>query len=60
MKILLDQCVKKRLKIHLSNFEVSTVRELNLSGIKNGKLMTYCSEYIFDILLTIDKDLMYQ
>ena len=60
MKILLDECVTKRLKKHLSNFEVSTVKELNLSGIKNGQLMTYCSENSFDILLTIDKNLMYQ
>jgi hypothetical protein len=39
---------------------VFTVRELELSGIKNGKLMTYCVEHNFDILLTIDKNLMYQ
>lgn len=60
MKILLDECVTKKRKKHLSNFEVFTVRELGLSGIKNGKLMTYCSENGFDILLTIDKNLMFQ
>ena len=60
MKILLDECVTKRLKNYLEEFEVFTVRELELSGIKNGKLMTYCSENKFDILLTIDKNLMFQ
>lgn len=60
MKILLDECVTKRLKKHLSSFEVYTVRELGLGGIKNGKLMSYCSENGFDILLTIDKNLMFQ
>ena len=60
MKILLDECVTKRLKKHLNKFDVHTVRELNLSGIKNGKLMAYCSQNNFDILLTIDKNLMYQ
>ena len=60
MKILLDECVTKRLKPYLQEFEIFTVRELNLSGIKNGKLMTFCSENGFDILLTIDKNLMYQ
>ena len=60
MKILLDECVTKRLKRHLLEFEVFTVRELNLGGIKNGKLMTFCSENDFDILLTIDKNLMFQ
>ncbi|MEN9548981.1 MAG: hypothetical protein RIR12_1572 [Bacteroidota bacterium] len=60
MKILLDECVTKRLKNHLTEFDVFTIRELDLSGIKNGKLMTYCVENNFDILLTIDKNLMYQ
>ena len=60
MKILLDECVTKRLKKHLEEFEVFTVRELALSGIKNGKLLTYCVENKFDILLTIDKNLLHQ
>lgn len=60
MKILLDECVTKKLKLHLSGFDVVTVTELGLSGIKNGKLMSYCSENEIDILLTIDKNLMYQ
>lgn len=60
MKILLDECVTKRLKNHLTEFDVFTVRELNLSGIKNGVLMNYCVENNFDILLTIDKNLMHQ
>ena len=34
MKILLDECVTKRLKINLSEFDVFTVRELNLGGVK--------------------------
>lgn len=60
MKILLDECVTKRLKKHLEGFEVYTVSELGLSGTKNGKLMAYCVDNNFDILLTIDKNLMYQ
>jgi predicted nuclease of predicted toxin-antitoxin system len=60
MKILLDECVTKRLKIFLEEFEVFTVRELELSGIKNGELMAYCVENKFDILLTIDKNLVRQ
>lgn len=42
MKILLDECVTKRLKKHLAEFEVFTVRELGLGGIRNGQLLTYC------------------
>ena len=60
MKILLDECVTKRLKKYLEEFEVFTVSELELSGVKNGKLMTYCVEHNFDILLTIDKSIIHQ
>ncbi|WP_299287408.1 DUF5615 family PIN-like protein [uncultured Mucilaginibacter sp.] len=60
MKILLDECVTKHLKPHLNGFEVFTVREMQWSGIKNGKLMSLCVSSNFDILLTIDKNLQYQ
>ena len=60
MKILLDECVTKKLKNHLIEFEIFTVSEMGWSGVKNGQLMTLCIENNFDILLTIDKNLMFQ
>ena len=60
MKILLDECVTKRLKKYLNEFEVLTVAQSGWSGIRNGKLMTLCVENEIDILLTIDKNLMFQ
>ena len=60
MKILLDECVTKHLKHYLADHEVATVREMQWSGIKNGKLMILCVENGFDILLTIDKNLQHQ
>jgi predicted nuclease of predicted toxin-antitoxin system len=60
MKILLDECVTKRLKVHLKEYEVFTVSEQGWNGIKNGKLMTLCVENGFDILLTIDKNMINQ
>ena len=60
MKILLDECVTKHIKPYLSDYEIYTVREMEWSGIKNGKLMQLCVEHSFDILLTIDKNLQYQ
>ncbi len=60
MKILLDECVTKRLKENLKEFEVLTVTELGWSGIKNGKLISLCVENNFDILLTIDKNIINQ
>jgi len=60
MKILLDECVTKRLKPHLTEFDVLTVSEMKWNGIKNGKLMALCIDNGFELLLTIDKNLMFQ
>ncbi len=60
MKILLDECVTKRLKTHLPEHEVFTVTNMNWNGFKNGKLLQLCVDNSFDILLTIDKNLMFQ
>jgi hypothetical protein len=48
------------LKPKLAPHEVVTVREMGWSGIKNGKLMSLCTENNFEVLLTIDKNLQYQ
>ena len=60
MRILLDECVTKRLKPHLSQHEVATVTEKGWSGLKNGQLMTAAVADGFDVLLTIDKNLQHQ
>jgi hypothetical protein len=60
MKILLDECVTRKLKRHLKEFEVKTVVEMNWSGLKNGNLMRAAIADEFDILLTIDKNIGYQ
>ncbi len=60
MKILLDECVTRKLKRHLIEFEVRTVVEMNWSGLKNGNLLSAAVMDEFDILLTIDKNLEHQ
>ncbi len=60
MKILLDECVTKKFKSYLTEFDVKTVVEMNWSGLKNGNLMKVAVEEKFDGLLTIDKNLSYQ
>lgn len=60
MKILLDECITKHLKPLFVEHEVFTVRDMNWGGIKNGKLMEFCTENQFEILLTIDKNLQFQ
>lgn len=60
MKILLDECVTRKLKRHLAGHDVATVVEMGWSGLKNGRLLTVAAEHDFDILLTIDKNIAYQ
>ena len=60
MKILLDECVTKKLKPYLAEFEIFTVAELGWKGVKNGQLMGLCKDHYFDILLTIDKNMVHQ
>lgn len=60
MKILLDECVTKKLKPYLQEYEVYTVTEMESGGIKNGRLMELCVSNNFDLLLTIDNNLMFQ
>ena len=60
MKVLIDECITKRLKPYLKDFEVYTVVEMGWSGVKNGKLMSLCVTNHFDVILTIDKNIMFQ
>lgn len=60
MKILTDECVTKRLKQYLKEYEVFTDTEMRWNGLKNGNLLRQCKANNFDILLTIDKNLMFQ
>ncbi len=60
MKILLDECVTKKLKPYLAGHEVLTVTQKGWNGLKNGKLLERAVSDNFDLLLTIDKNILYQ
>lgn len=59
MRVLLDECVPRRLKRELSGHEVRTVTERGWSGVKNGSLLAL-AEAEFDVFLTVDQNLKYQ
>ena len=59
MKILLDECLPKRLTQLLADHEVSTVRQMNWLGLRNGRLLVAANPY-FDVFLTVDKNLVRQ
>lgn len=59
MRLLLDECMPKRLKHELPGHEVRTVQEMDWAGIKNGALLRLASSQ-FDALLTVDQGIEYQ
>lgn len=59
MKVLLDECVPRKLKRELTDHEVLTVTERGWSGIENGELLALAQQE-FDVFLTVDQNLNYQ
>ena len=59
MRILLDECVPRRFRLHLPEYEVRTVPDMGWASFKNGDLLAVASGK-FDVLLTTDQRLRYQ
>lgn len=59
MKILLDECTPRLLKIRIASFDVFTVQDMGWAGIKNGELLTLAATK-FDVFITTDKNLRFQ
>lgn len=59
MRVLLDECVPRKLRRELAEHEVHTVTERGWSGVRNGKLLAL-AEVEFDVFLTVDQNLKYQ
>ena len=60
MKLLLDECVPRRLKSDFHQHEVSTVVEAGFQGLKNGILLESAADAGFKVLITVDQNLAYQ
>jgi len=59
VKILLDECIDRRLARELPDLDVRTVPQMGWAGIKNGELMKL-AEAEFDVFITVDRNLSYQ
>jgi|SRR5689334_19680017 len=59
MKLLLDECIPKRLRQDLPGHDVQTVEEAGLKGLKNGALLRSASNK-FDVLITVDQNIPFQ
>ena len=59
MRILLDECVDRRLAREIVGHEVKTVQEMGWAGVKNGHLLSLMSQH-FDVFVTVDNNLSFQ
>jgi hypothetical protein len=59
MRLLLDECVTRRVKPDFVGHEMFTVEEAGLKGLKNGELLHAMSGR-FDALITVDRNLPFQ
>lgn len=57
MRILLDECVPRKLKPHLANHICRTASEAGFSGKKNGVLLRLAEAEGYDVLITIDRSM---
>jgi predicted nuclease of predicted toxin-antitoxin system len=60
MRILLDENLNWRLKRDLPGHEVESVPLLGWAGIQNGALLRKAAENGFDVLMTMDSNMVYQ
>ena len=60
MKVLLDECLPRRLKHDLPGHIVHTVPEMGWNGLKDTPLLRKAEQGGIDVLVTIDGNLTYQ
>src|SRR5262249_35451251 len=59
MRVLLDECVPRKLRSELPGHDVKTVDEMKWAGTKNGALLRLAASE-FDVLLSVDQGMPYQ
>jgi len=59
VKILLDECIDRRLAKDLKGHLVKTAPQMGWAGIKNGQLLAL-AEKDFDVFVTVDRNLSFQ
>jgi hypothetical protein len=60
LKILLDECVPKKLARDIVGHECATVASMGWRGVKNGELLRRITNERFDAMITVDKNLQFQ
>jgi predicted nuclease of predicted toxin-antitoxin system len=60
MKLLLDENLPHKLRLHLPGHEVFTSAYMGWAGIRNGDLLSRAATAGFDVMLTLDTGIEYQ
>jgi len=60
MRVLLDECVPRKLKSHLPSHECASVPEAGFAGKKNGELLKLAVEAGFEVFVTVDQGIEYE
>jgi predicted nuclease of predicted toxin-antitoxin system len=60
MKVLLDECVPRKLKQHLRQFDCQSVPDLDWTGKKNGELLALAEQNAIEVFVTVDQGIEYQ
>ena len=59
MRVLLDECVPRKLGRHLAGHAVRHVTTMGWATIKNGRLLALAEPH-FDVFITMDRNLSFQ
>ncbi len=59
MRLILDECIDRRLARDFVSYDVKTVPQMGWAGIKNGQLLALV-EASFDVFITVDRNLAFQ
>ena len=59
MRLILDECIDRRLTRDFVGHDIKTVSQMGWAGIKNGQLLTLV-EASFDVFITVDRNLAFQ
>ena len=59
-KILLDECIPRKLKDRFPEHECTAVYELGWAGKKNGDLLSLAEESGFQVFIILDRGMAYQ
>ena len=60
MRVILDNCVNRRLSRLIVGHEVAHAIDLGWDKLSNGRLLSACEDDGWEVLVTVDKNMRFQ